>query len=203
NDIARERGLTIDEAGFETAMQAQRDRARAASKFGVDLRSAVAIEGTTNFSGYEHLKDEATIVTLLRDNQHVQALKSGEEGQVSLDRTPFYAESGGQVGDQGALIAPHARFAVADTQKIGASYAHLGKVESGELKVGDRVEAAVDAARRRATMLNHTATHLLHAALRKVLGGHVTQKGSLVAPDRLRFDFSHYAAVTPAELREV
>ena len=203
NDIARERGLTIDEAGFETAMQAQRDRARAASKFGVDLRSAVAIEGTTNFSGYEHLKDEATIVTLLRDNQHVQALKSGEEGQVILDRTPFYAESGGQVGDQGALIAPHARFAVADTQKIGASYAHLGKVESGELKVGDRVEAAVDAARRRATMLNHTATHLLHAALRKVLGGHVTQKGSLVAPDRLRFDFSHYAAVTPAELREV
>jgi alanyl-tRNA synthetase len=203
NDIARERGLTIDEAGFETAMQAQRDRARAASKFGVDLRSAVAIEGATNFSGYEHLKDEATIVTLLRDNQHVQALKSGEEGQVILDRTPFYAESGGQVGDQGALIAPHARFAVADTQKIGASYAHLGKVESGELKVGDRVEAAVDAARRRATMLNHTATHLLHAALRKVLGGHVTQKGSLVAPDRLRFDFSHYAAVTPAELREV
>jgi alanyl-tRNA synthetase len=203
NDIARERGLTIDEAGFETAMQAQRERARAASKFGVDLRSTVAIEGTTNFSGYEHLEGEATIVTLLRGNEHVQVLKSGEEGQVILDRTPFYAESGGQVGDQGALIAPAARFAVMDTQKIGASYAHLGKVEAGELKVGERVEAAVDAARRRATMLNHTATHLLHAALRKVLGGHVTQKGSLVAPDRLRFDFSHYAAVTPAELREV
>ena len=202
-DIARERGLTIDEPGFEAAMEAQRERARAASKFGVDLRSSVAIEGKTSFSGYESLDDRGRIVALLRGAQQVQALCAGEEGQIVLDRTPFYAESGGQVGDQGALVAPGVQFAVADTQKIGGAFAHIGTLVAGELKVGDTVEAKVDAARRRATMLNHTATHLLHAALRKVLGTHVTQKGSLVAPDRLRFDFSHYAAVTPVELREI
>jgi alanyl-tRNA synthetase len=203
-DIARERGLTIDEAGFESAMEAQRERARAASKFGVDLRgSNVTLEGKTNFSGYETLADQVNVVALLRGSDHVQVLRAGEEGQVILDRTPFYAESGGQVGDQGALIAGNTQFTVSDTQKIGTSYAHVGKVAAGELKVGHRVEARVDEARRRATMLNHSATHLLHAALRKVLGNHVTQKGSLVAPDRLRFDFSHYAAVTPAELREI
>ncbi len=202
-DIARERGLTIDEPGFEAAMEAQRERARAASKFGVDLRSSVAIEGKTSFSGYESLDDRGRIVALLRGAQQVQVLRAGEEGQIVLDRTPFYAESGGQVGDQGALVAPGVQFAVADTQKIGGAFAHIGTLVAGELKVGDTVEAKVDAARRRATMLNHTATHLLHAALRKVLGTHVTQKGSLVAPDRLRFDFSHYAAVTPVELREI
>jgi len=202
-DIARERGLTIDQTGFESAMAAQRERARAASKFGVDLRANVSLEGKTLFSGYEHLTDRATIVALLRGNEQVQSLQAGDEGQVVLDRTPFYAESGGQVGDQGALTANGVEFAVADTQKIGAAYAHLGRLTRGELKVGDRVEASVNAALRRATMLNHSATHLLHAALRKVLGTHVTQKGSLVAPDRLRFDFSHYAAVTPLELKEI
>ncbi len=202
-DIARERGLSIDEAGFESAMEAQRERARAASKFGVDLRNTVTIEGKTSFSGYESLAGSSKIVALLRGNAQVQSLRAGDEGQVILDRTPFYAESGGQVGDQGVLSAAGGRFDVTDTQKLNASYAHIGKVISGELKVGDQVEASVDEARRRATMLNHSATHLLHAALRKVLGTHVTQKGSLVAPDRLRFDFSHYAAVTPAELREI
>jgi len=202
-DIARERGLTIDQAGFERAKEEQRARSQEASKFGVDLRANVSLDGKTVFSGYEHLTDTATIVALLRGNEQVQSLGAGDEGQVILDRTPFYAESGGQVGDQGALTANGVEFTVADTQKIGAAFAHLGRVTRGELKVGDRVEASVNTALRRATMLNHSATHLLHAALRKVLGTHVTQKGSLVAPDRLRFDFSHYAAVTSAELKEI
>jgi len=202
-DIARERGLTIDQAGFERAKEEQRVRSQEASKFGVDLRANVSLDGKTIFSGYEHLTDTATIVALLRGNEQVQSLGTGDEGQVILDRTPFYAESGGQVGDQGALTAKGVEFTVADTRKIGAAFAHLGRVTHGELKVGDRVEANVNAALRRATVLNHSATHLLHAALRKVLGTHVTQKGSLVAPDRLRFDFSHYAAVTPAELKEI
>ncbi|HEY5810108.1 MAG TPA: alanine--tRNA ligase, partial [Povalibacter sp.] len=203
NDIARERGLSIDEAGFESAMEAQRERARAASKFGVDLRGSVTIEGKTSFSGYDTLADQVTVVAVVRGNERVSALKAGEEGQVILDRTPFYAESGGQVGDSGALVADGSRFEVTDTQKLGGAYAHVGKVATGEVKAGDKLHAQVDEARRRAIMLNHSATHLLHAALRKVLGAHVTQKGSLVAPDRLRFDFSHYAAVTPAELREI
>ncbi|PZN28681.1 MAG: alanine--tRNA ligase, partial [Proteobacteria bacterium] len=202
-DIARERGLTIDQAGFEAAMEAQRERARAASKFGVDLRGAVTLEAQTEFTGYETLTDEGAVVALLRGTERVTTLGEGEEGQVVLDRTPFYAESGGQVGDRGVLLADGVRFEVADTQKIGRAYAHIGRVHSGTLEVGDRVRAHVDEARRRATVLNHSATHLLHAALRKVLGTHVTQKGSLVAPDRLRFDFAHYAAVTPAELREI
>lgn len=202
-DIARERGLTVDQAGFESAMAAQRDRARAASRFGVDLRANVSIDGKTDFSGYESLNDNATIVALLKANEQVPVLASGAEGQVILDRTPFYAESGGQVGDEGVLVGSGAEFIVTDTRKLGGAFTHIGRVTTGELKVGDRVEARVDEVLRRATMLNHSATHLLHAALRQVLGGHVTQKGSLVAPDRLRFDFSHYAAVTPAELREV
>ncbi len=202
-DIARERGLTIDQAGFERAKEEQRVRSQEASKFGVDLRANVSLDGKTNFSGYERLADTAAIVALLRGNEQVQVLHAGDEGQVILDRTPFYAESGGQVGDQGALTTNGVEFTVVDTRKIGAAFAHLGRVTRGELKVGDRVEASVNAALRRATMLNHSATHLLHAALRKVLGTHVTQKGSLVAPDRLRFDFSHYAAVTPAELKEI
>ena len=202
-DIARERGLTIDEAGFESSMEAQRERARAASKFGVDLRSGVSLEGKTSFSGYELLADEVKVVALLRGKDHVQILNAGEEGQVVLDRSPFYAESGGQVGDQGVLQTEGVRFEVSDTLKVGHSFAHVGRLTSGQIKVGDRLDARVDEIRRRATMRNHTATHLLHAALRKVLGTHVTQKGSLVAPDRLRFDFSHYAAVTPAELREI
>ena len=202
-DIARERGMTIDQQGFETAMEAQRERARAASKFGVDLREGVRVEGRTAFSGYEGLSDQARVRELIRDGAKVERLGAGEEGQVVLDRTPFYAEAGGQVGDQGVLTTANARFNVHDTQKLGDAHAHVGKVAQGEFKVGDTVTAQVDAALRGATVLNHTATHLLHAALRKVLGTHVTQKGSLVAPDRLRFDFSHYQAVTAAELAEI
>ncbi|HKQ13311.1 MAG TPA: alanine--tRNA ligase [Steroidobacteraceae bacterium] len=202
-DIARERGLTIDHAGYEAAMETQRKQSQAASKFGVDLRSGVTVEGKTAFSGYENLIDTGTIVTLLKNKERVDALRKGEEGQVILDHTPFYAESGGQVGDTGALVAGSARFEVTDTQKIGSAYAHIGRVTSGEFKQGARVEARVDAERRRAIVLNHSATHLLHAALRKVLGTHVTQKGSLVAPDRLRFDFSHFQPMTQSELSQV
>jgi alanyl-tRNA synthetase len=202
-DIARERGFTIDEAGFERAMQVQKDQSKAASKFGVDLRSGVSLEDKTNFSGYENLIGTGTIVALLRGKERVEVLSEGEEGQVILDHTPFYAESGGQVGDAGVLAGDSAEFDVVDTQKIGSAFAHVGRVKSGELRVGSRIEARVDEVRRRATMANHSATHLLHAALRKVLGAHVTQKGSLVAPDRLRFDFSHFSPVTPAELRQI
>jgi alanyl-tRNA synthetase len=203
NDIARERGLTIDEAGFEAAMEEQRTRARAASKFGVDLRAGVTIEGETAFTGYEHERGSGRVVALFRGQAPVQALSAGEEGQVVLDATPFYAESGGQVGDRGVLAAGNARFVVTDTRKLGKSHVHVGSLEAGALRVGDTVEAVVDHALRRATRLNHSATHLLHAALRRVLGTHVTQKGSLVAPDRLRFDFAHYSAVTPDELAEI
>jgi alanyl-tRNA synthetase len=203
SDIARERGLTVDEAGFESAMNAQRERARAASKFGVDLRSDVKVDGQTKFTGYESEVGSGRIAALLRGKDSVQELHAGEDGQVVLDATPFYAESGGQVGDRGLLVSGESRFAVADTQKLGKAHIHVGKVASGTLRVGDVVQAEVDHGLRQATRLNHTATHLLHAALRKVLGTHVTQKGSLVSPERLRFDFAHYSAVTPDELREI
>ncbi len=204
-DIARERGLTIDQDGFEAAMEAQRERARAASKFGVDLRAGITVEGKTKFSGYEQLTDRGQVVALFKGKERVDVLKAGEAGQVVLDHTPFYAESGGQVGDAGTLVGVTSaiEFQVDDTQKLGEAYAHIGRVVSGEIKVGEHLEARVDAPRRVAIMANHSATHLLHAALRKVLGTHVTQKGSLVAPDRLRFDFSHFAAVTPDELQEI
>jgi alanyl-tRNA synthetase len=203
SDIARERGLTVDEAGFESAMNAQRERARAASKFGVDLRTDVKVEGQTKFIGYDSEVGSGRIAALLRGKESVQELRAGEDGQVVLDATPFYAESGGQVGDRGVLVSGESRFTVADTQKLGKAHVHVGKVASGALRVGDVVQAQVDHALRQATRLNHTATHLLHAALRKVLGTHVTQKGSLVSPERLRFDFAHYSAVTPDELREI
>jgi alanyl-tRNA synthetase len=202
-DMARERGLSIDETGFEKAMQAQRERARAASKFGVDLRSGVSVEGRTDFSGYDELRDQGKVVDLIKGPDKVDRLKAGDEGQVILDRTPFYAEAGGQVGDRGQITAAGVRFEVLDTQKVGNAHTHIGKLLQGEIKVGDVLTAEVNGERRRATVLNHTATHLLHAALRKLLGTHVTQKGSLVAPDRLRFDFSHYQAVTPQELNEI
>ena len=207
-DVARERGLTIDQAGFDAAMEAQRGRARAASKFGSDLREAVKLPGKTGFSGYDRLNDKAVVTSLIFDGAIVGALRPGQEGQVVLDHTPFYAESGGQIGDAGELIgaaasgAP-AHFTVRDTQKIGASYAHVGVLDAGELRVGDVVEARVDSERRISIALNHSATHLLHAALRKVLGLHVEQKGSLVAADRLRFDFSHTQAMSPQELQRV
>jgi alanyl-tRNA synthetase len=202
-DIARERGLELDTEGFEAAMDGQRARARAASKFGVDLRGGVQVEGRTDFTGYVSERGTGRVVALFRGQDPVEELRAGEEGQVALDATPFYAESGGQVGDRGTLATPGARFVVADTRKLGKAHVHVGRLEAGTLRVGESVDAVVDGVLRQATRLNHSATHLLHAALRKVLGTHVTQKGSLVAPDRLRFDFSHYSAVTPEELREI
>ncbi|MGB6354589.1 MAG: alanine--tRNA ligase [Steroidobacteraceae bacterium] len=202
-DVARERGLSIDQAGFDAAMEAQRGRARAASKFGADLRGSIKLPGKTDFLGYDRLADRGVVTSLIFDGAVVDALRPGQEGQVVLDHTPFYAESGGQIGDAGELGGDAARFIVRDTQKIGASFAHEGVLESGELRVGDVVEAKVNAERRTAIALNHSATHLLHAALRKVLGLHVEQKGSLVAADRLRFDFSHTQAVSPEELHRI
>jgi alanyl-tRNA synthetase len=202
-DVARERGLTIDQAGFDSAMEAQRGRARAASKFGEGMRDSVKLPGKTDFLGYDRLSDTGVVTSLIFDGAIVDALRSGQEGQVVLDHTPFYAESGGQIGDAGVLIGATARFTVRDTQKIGASFAHVGVLDAGELRVGDVVEAQVNPERRISIALNHSATHLLHAALRKVLGTHVEQKGSLVAADRLRFDFSHTQALSPEELRRV
>jgi alanyl-tRNA synthetase len=202
-DVARERGLTVDQAGFDAAMEAQKGRGRAASKFGVDLREGVKLTGKTDFSGYEGLAATGTITALIFDGVLVDSMRAGQEGQVVLDRTPFYAEGGGQVGDSGSLVRAGARFAVNDTRKMGASFAHVGRLESGELRVGDEVQAQVDGDRRRSIALNHSATHLLHAALRQVLGKHVQQKGSLVAPDRLRFDFSHTQPASQDELRRI
>jgi alanyl-tRNA synthetase len=202
-DIARERGLTIDQAGFDVAMEAQRRRAQAASKFGADVRDSIKLSGKTDFSGYDRLADDARVTSLIFDGAVVDVLRPGQEGEVVLDHTPFYAESGGQIGDTGVLVATNARFVVRDTQKIGASFSHVGILESGELRIGDPVAAQVDQERRKDIALNHSATHLLHAALRKILGTHVEQKGSLVAADRLRFDFSHTQALSPDELRQV
>jgi alanyl-tRNA synthetase len=202
-DIARERGLAIDQAGFEKEMEAQRERGRAASKFGVDLRGPGTLDAASAFSGYEQLVDEGRIEAILKGGAEVDSAAAGDEVQIALDRTPFYAESGGQVGDVGMLTNGAARFRVTDTKKLGDAHLHIGKVEAGSFRKGDTVTASVDAAIRQATVLNHSATHLLHAALRKVLGTHVIQKGSLVAPDRLRFDFSHTQPVTPLELETI
>jgi len=202
-DIARERGLVIDQAGFESEMQAQRERGRAASRFGVDLRDAVTLDAPTEFSGYDRLSDPGRVIALVRDGVQVDELTAGEQGQVVLDRTPFYAESGGQVGDTGTLLSAAGSFQVDDTQKLGVAHAHQGQVTQGRIRMGDTLTATVDRDKRARTVLNHSATHLLHAALRRTLGTHVTQKGSLVAPDRLRFDFSHFQPVTPAELRAI
>jgi len=201
-DVARARELTIDEAGFEAAMEAQRDRARAASKFAAD-HGGIQLEDKTEFTGYESAEGSCKIVRLIKDGAEVESLSAGDAGQVVLDSTPFYAESGGQVGDSGVLHADGAVFRVEDTVKNGDAHVHLGTVESGELKTGAAVSAQIDEDGRSATALNHTATHLLHAALREVLGSHVTQKGSLVDPERLRFDFSHYEAVTADELERI
>ena len=203
-DIARERGLEVDEAGFEREMAAQRERARAASQFGMQQQASVALEGVTDFTGYERLEDQSTVVALFRDGEPVDHLEAGEQGMVILDRTPFYAESGGQVGDAGVLLANGVRFEVEDTQKQGgAVFGHLGRLVEGRLGLGDRVRAQVDQERRRAIALNHSATHLLHAALRRVLGEHVQQKGSLVEAARLRFDFSHFEPVSRDQLEEI
>ncbi len=202
-DVARERGYTIDQQGFDAAMAAQRDRGRSSSKFGVALKDSVKLSGRTDFSGYDRLAGAGHITALIFDGAVVETLSVGQEGQVVLDETPFYAEGGGQIGDSGTLSGADVIFTVRDTRKIGASFAHIGVVESGTLHVGDELEARVDGERRTAIALNHSATHLLHAALRAVLGKHVQQKGSLVAPDRLRFDFSHTQAVGADDLRKI
>jgi len=209
-DIARERGLTVDLPGYEREMELQRERARAASKFGVDLRGGEGIDARSEFIGYDTLQDDSTIAALRRDGARVETLQPGENGEVVLARTPFYAEAGGQVGDTGLIVTEKngtgsggASFAVTDTQKVGSAIVHIGSLKGAALKVGDAVITRVDAERRAAIRLNHSATHLLHAALRQVLGTHVTQKGSLVAPDRLRFDFSHFQPVSAEELGRI
>ncbi|MGA9341136.1 MAG: alanine--tRNA ligase, partial [Rhodanobacteraceae bacterium] len=207
-DIAREHGLTVDMAGFEAAMEQQRERARSASRFEgrttlpAELASGLA---PTRFLGYETLVcDDSKLLAILRDAKSVEGLQDGEDAILVLDRTPFYAESGGQVGDSGTLTMANGRFEVADTVKLGGAFhGHLGRWRGSELRKGATLRAAVDGARRHATVLNHSATHLLHAALRQELGTHVTQKGSLVAPDRLRFDFSHFQPITADELRRI
>ncbi len=202
-DIARERELSVDQEGFESAMKEQRDRARAASKFGVADAGALKTTAETEFVGYDGTEGACEIVSLYKERETVAELAAGDEGAVILSTTPFYAESGGQIGDKGLLVSDGKLFHVSDTQKSGKANVHFGVVEQGELAVGDKVEAVVDADRRQAIRLNHTATHLMHAALRQVLGDHVTQKGSLVAPDRLRFDFSHYEGVTNDQIQEI
>ena len=202
-DIARERGLTLDMVGFADAMEAQKERARAASHFGAGQVIELDVDGETDFSGYEGVEDQSTIVGLYLDGESRDRLAVGDAGLIVLDVTPFYAESGGQVGDRGFLTTETARFEVQDAQKQGGVICHIGRVTDGDLNVGDRVTARVDAERRRATALHHSATHLLHAALRQVLGEHVQQRGSLVGPERLRFDFSHYEPVSRDELREI
>ena len=207
-DIARERGLSVDMAGFESAMEQQRETARAAGKFGntTTMPAELAAQlAPTQFLGYDKLTDGGLeVLALLKDGRPVDAIEAGDEAVVILDRTPFYAESGGQVGDSGELDEKGSRFQVRDTLKFaGQFHGHVGKQLNGSLKRGDRVMGAVDAQRRGATVLNHSATHLLHSALRSVLGTHVTQKGSLVAPERLRFDFAHFQPVTAAELAEI
>ncbi|ADR59102.1 MULTISPECIES: alanine--tRNA ligase [Pseudomonas] len=202
-DIARERELTIDEAGFEREMDAQRERARSASAFGMDYNSLVKVDSATEFLGYDATEGQGKIIALYKDGQSVDQLGEGEQGVVVLDRTPFYAESGGQVGDSGFLQAGAARFDVRDTTKTGGAFLHHGVVASGALLIGSPVEAKVDADVQHATSLNHSATHLLHEALRQVLGEHVQQKGSLVDSQRLRFDFSHFEAVKPEQIKQL
>ena len=207
-DIARERGLTVDQAGFDKAMATQRERARSAHKFSAgkeDLKLTAhrATARATNFTGYERDEETSEVVALFQGTESVDELVKGDVGAVILSSTPFYAESGGQIGDTGSLENPSVSFSVIDTKKSGAAIVHFGSVLKGALKVGHEVSAQIDAERRQAVRLNHSATHLMHAALRKVLGEHVQQKGSLVAPERLRFDFSHYEPVTPKQLAEI
>ncbi|MHC8403726.1 alanine--tRNA ligase [Pseudomonas sp. TMB3-21] len=200
-DIARERNLTLDEAGFEREMEAQRVRARSASSFGMDYNSLVKVDVATEFTGYKATSGSAKVVGLYKEGRAVDVLSEGEEGVVVLDQTPFYAESGGQIGDSGYLQASGGRFDVRDTTKTGGAFLHHGVLASGSLTIGAPVETHVEAEVRNATALNHSATHLLHAALRKVLGEHVQQKGSLVDSQRLRFDFSHFEAIKPEQLK--
>ena len=205
-DIARERELVIDMEGFEREMAAQRTRARAASHFSDQRAFDVDLAGASEFTGYELLEDAATVIALFQGSESVDTLGDGQSGAVILDRTPFYAESGGQVGDRGVFVAPSGggRFEVSDTQKQGGDvFVHIGQLRGGVLRVGDQVQAAVDATKRQRTALNHSATHLLHAALRQILGDHVQQKGSLVDAERLRFDFTHFEPVSRDQIRDI
>jgi alanyl-tRNA synthetase len=203
-DIARERELQVDNEGFEQAMEAQRERARAASQFATGQSADVQLDGETDFTGYERLEDKSTVIALFKDGQNTQTLQAGEQGMVVLDSTPFYAESGGQVGDAGVLAGNSSSFVVNDTQKQGSKvFGHIGSVAEGTLHLGDTVDARVHAGQRNDTALNHSATHLLHAALRHILGEHVQQKGSLVEAKRLRFDFSHFEPIGREQLTEI
>lgn len=202
-DVCRERNIKVDEAGFEAAMEEQRRRAREASGFGADYNAMIRVDSASEFKGYDHLELNGKVAALFVDGKAVEAINAGQEAVVVLDRTPFYAESGGQVGDKGELKGAGFTFAVDDTQKYGQAIGHLGKLSAGALKVGDAVQADVDEARRARIRLNHSATHLMHAALRQVLGTHVAQKGSLVSDKVLRFDFSHNEAMKPSEIRQV
>ena len=202
-DVAREQGLHIDEAGFEAAMATQRNQSQAASKFKVVGGQQLTIDGHSDFTGYTETITVGHVIALFRDDQEVAELKVGDNGMVVLDKTPFYAESGGQVGDTGQLFHDDNCFKVEDTQRYGDAICHFGELQFGTLRMGQEITASIDVARRKAIKLNHSATHLLHAALRQVLGEHVTQKGSLVDGERLRFDFSHFAAMTSEELAQV
>lgn len=202
-DVCRERGITIDEAGFEREMQAQRARAQASSNFGTDYNNVIKVNGSTEFNGYEVTECEATVVALFSNGKTVEAIQSGENAVVVLDRTAFYGESGGQVGDSGVIASEICNFEVNDTQKYGQVFGHIGQLASGTLSVGDKVKAEVNTTRRHAITLNHSATHLLHSALRQVLGDHVAQKGSLVSENSLRFDFSQGEAISKADLEEI
>ena len=202
-DVCRERNIAIDEKGFEAEMQAQRERAKASSNFGMDYNNVIKVEGQTQFKGYETLNTDATVVALFSNGESVNEIKSGENAVVILDQTAFYGESGGQVGDSGLIFSEICNFQVNDTQKYGQVFGHIGQLTSGSLKVGDKVKAEVEAQRRHAITLNHSATHLLHSALREVLGNHVAQKGSLVNEQVLRFDFSQPEAINKAQLAEI
>ncbi|HCP7888814.1 TPA: alanine--tRNA ligase [Escherichia coli] len=202
-DVCRERNIKVDEAGFEAAMEEQRRRAREASGFGADYNAMIRVDSASEFKGYDHLELNGKVTALFVDGKAVDAINAGQDAVVVLDQTPFYAESGGQVGDKGELKGANFSFAVEDTQKYGQAIGHIGKLAAGSLKVGDAVQADVDEARRARIRLNHSATHLMHAALRQVLGTHVSQKGSLVNDKVLRFDFSHNEAMKPEEIRAV
>ncbi|MCV2963417.1 alanine--tRNA ligase-related protein, partial [Escherichia coli] len=202
-DVCRERNIKVDEAGFEAAMEEQRRRAREASGFGADYNAMIRVDSASEFKGYAHLELNGKVTALFVDGKAVEAINAGQEAVVVLDQTPFYAESGGQVGDKGELKGAGFTFAVDDTQKYGQAIGHIGKLSAGALKVGDAVQADVDEARRARIRLNHSATHLMHAALRQVLGTHVAQKGSLVSDKVLRFVFSQNEAMKPSEIRQV
>jgi alanyl-tRNA synthetase len=202
-DIARERDLQVDLQGFEACMEQQRQRARASSQFNVDYNESLKLDCETHFVGYEHLAETSEVLAIIKEGKEVKSINAGDSAVIVLSTSPFYAESGGQVGDKGTLSFSGGEFMVEDTKKQQSAFMHYGKLAAGELRVGMVIEAKVNTQSRQQTALNHSATHLLHQALREVLGAHVEQKGSLVQPDRLRFDFSHFTAMTPEQIRIV